>query len=68
MQTRMRRGIAGIVRATVVSVVVLGVFGARPASAEEIGNMIAFKAGSCGWTVTDPMRCSLMPEILSAPV
>ena len=48
MQTRMRRGIAGIVRATVVSVVVLGVFGARPASAEEIGNMIAFKAGSCG--------------------
>ncbi len=45
MQTRMRRGIAGIVRATVVSVVVLGVFGARPASAEEIGNMIAFKGG-----------------------
>jgi hypothetical protein len=45
MQTWMRGGIAGIVRATVVSVVVLGVFGVWPVSAEEIGNMIAFKGG-----------------------
>ena len=45
MQTWTTSGIAGIVRATVVSVVALGVFGVWPGSAEEIGNMIAFKGG-----------------------
>ena len=45
MQMWTTSGIAGIVRATVVSVVALGVFGVWPGSAEEIGNMIAFKGG-----------------------
>ena len=45
MPTWTTSGIAGIVRATVVSVVALGVFGVWPGSAEEIGNMIAFKGG-----------------------
>lgn len=46
MQKRMRRGIGGVVRATVVIVAVLGVFGAWPASAEEgTGNMVFFKGG-----------------------
>lgn len=38
-------GIGGVVRATVAIVAVLGVCGAWPASAEEIGNMVAFKGG-----------------------
>ena len=45
MQMWTTSGIAGIVRATVVSVVALGVFGVWPGGAEEIGNMIAFKGG-----------------------
>ncbi len=46
MQQRMRRsGIGGVMCAAIAIAAVLGVFGARPGSAEEIGNMIAFKGG-----------------------
>ncbi|WHZ24280.1 MAG: hypothetical protein OJF47_003392 [Nitrospira sp.] len=45
MQNRMNGGSGGVVRATVAIVAVLVAFGVRPVSAEEIGNMVAFKGG-----------------------
>lgn len=45
MQKRMRGGIGGVVCAAIAIAAVLGVSCAQPASAEEIGNMIAFKGG-----------------------